>query len=327
MGHLPAPTFSIVIPSYNRSALLVEAVDSALSQTFKDFEVIVVDDGSTDDTRQAMAVYGDRIRYIHQENGNMAAARNRGIAAARGEYVAFLDSDDLFEPECLQKVLEVFHKYPDCGAVFGAEREFTHKDDPPGRLLTKRTPGIYFDTAGLVSRDTGVGSGRPPVIRRCHLERLGGYNLVIGGAEDCEMWIRYSFDVTMMLLPEPYIRRRIHPGTRSTGRAKNARGWLHILAWLQAEHPEFVRQHPKAYYRTLSKQHIRLGRELLAQGGGDRRRVAEARSHLRQAIRAYPYSRRPYIYLVAALISPGAYAAWRRWEVRFAKLRSAPPAA
>ena len=99
------------------------------------------------------------------------------------------------------------------------------------------------------------------------------------------------------------------------------------IAWLQAEHPEFVREHPKAFYRTLSKQHIRLGRELLAQGGGDRRRIAEARTHLRQAIRAYPYSRRPYIYLLAALISPGTYAAWRRWEVRFAKLRSAPPAA
>jgi hypothetical protein len=321
------PLFSIVISSYNRAALLVEAVDSALAQTRTDYEVIVVDDGSTDETRKAMAIYGDRIRYIHQENGGLAAARNRGIQASRGEFVAFLDSDDLLDPPFLERVWATFQEHPECGAVFVAERVFVNRDDPPGRVHSKRTPGVHFTSAGLVSRDTGVGSGRPPVIRRHLLERLGGFSETIRCAVDCEMWIRYSFHVPMVLLPEPSIRRRIHPGNLSANRAQDARDWLQIMDWLRREQPEFVNENTDIYRRTLAKQHTRLGRELLAQGGGDPGRLQEARHHLLSAIRTYPYGgRRPYIYLFWALVAPGTYATWRRREIRRGNLRSAPPA-
>lgn len=309
-----APRFSIVIPSYDRSALLVEAVDSALAQEAADFEVIVVDDGSTDDTRQVMDSYGDRIRYIHQENGGLAAARNRGVAASRGEFVAFLDSDDLLERLFLQRVQTTFQQHPECGAVFVAEREFVNSTDPPGRIHTKRTPGLRFDPVGLMSRDTGVGSGRPPVIRRVLLEKHGGFDETIRSAVDSEMWIRYSFEVEMILLPEPGIRRRIHPDRLSADQVADARDWLRIMEWLDREHPNFVREHRKAYRRTLAKQHIRLGRELLARGNGGPQR-AEARRHLRSAIRISPGNRRPYIYLLWALVAPRTYGAWRRWEL------------
>jgi glycosyltransferase involved in cell wall biosynthesis len=95
------PYFSVVIPSYNRSDMTVDAVNSVLGQTFRDFEIIVVDDGSTDGTEQVLRRFGEKIRYHKQENAGVAAARNRGIALSGGDYICYLDSDDLWHPQKL----------------------------------------------------------------------------------------------------------------------------------------------------------------------------------------------------------------------------------
>ncbi|MCX7013771.1 MAG: glycosyltransferase family A protein [Candidatus Sumerlaeota bacterium] len=100
------PMVSVVIPTYNRFRWVPEAIDSVLAQTFKDFEVIVVDDGSTDNTRETLLRYGDRIRYLHQDNAGVSAARNRGILEARGEWITFLDSDDVWLPNRLAVLVE-----------------------------------------------------------------------------------------------------------------------------------------------------------------------------------------------------------------------------
>lgn len=98
------PRVSVIIPTYNRREYVQEAIDSALAQTFTDYEIIVIDDGSTDGTSEALqARYGNRIHYEWQENQGESVARNRGIELARGEYIAFLDSDDLWHPEKLAK--------------------------------------------------------------------------------------------------------------------------------------------------------------------------------------------------------------------------------
>lgn len=106
------PLVSVIIPTYNRALSIREAVDSVLDQTFSDFEVIVVDDGSTDDTPARLAVYGDRIRVIRQVNAGVSAARNAGLAAAQGIWIAFLDSDDLWLPDKLAHQLSELGKYP-----------------------------------------------------------------------------------------------------------------------------------------------------------------------------------------------------------------------
>ena len=93
---------SVVIPTYNYGHFVTEAVDSVLAQTYRHYEVVVVDDGSTDDTRARLAPYGDRIRYIHQENQGLSAARNTGIRAARGGVIGLLDSDDKWHPRKLE---------------------------------------------------------------------------------------------------------------------------------------------------------------------------------------------------------------------------------
>jgi glycosyltransferase involved in cell wall biosynthesis len=112
------PAISVIITTYNRAALVVEAIDSVLAQTYRDFEIIVIDDGSTDDTRAVLARYGDRIRCIHQANSGLNAARNAAVASARGEYFALLDDDDLWEPGKLELSLRVLERFPRAAFVF-----------------------------------------------------------------------------------------------------------------------------------------------------------------------------------------------------------------
>src|SRR5690242_13806787 len=98
---MPDPLISVVIPTFNRARCVANAVDSVLVQTFKDCEVIVVDDGSTDATAEVLKGYGNRVRVIQQSNRGVSAARNAGIRSARGEWIAFLDSDDIWNPDKL----------------------------------------------------------------------------------------------------------------------------------------------------------------------------------------------------------------------------------
>ncbi|MBI3058368.1 MAG: glycosyltransferase [Deltaproteobacteria bacterium] len=113
-----APSVSVVIATYNRARFLPETIDSVLGQRFRDFELIVVDDGSTDDTSELLRSYGDRIRILCQENRGPAAARNLGIRHARGRWILIQDSDDLSTPDHLEALFAFAEKNPDCGMVF-----------------------------------------------------------------------------------------------------------------------------------------------------------------------------------------------------------------
>ncbi len=125
------PAVSVVIPAYNAAWCVRKAIDSVLAQDFRDFEVIVVNDGSTDDTAAVLAGYGDAIRVIDQPNGGMSSARNAGIRAARGEFIAFLDADDWWLPGKLGRQVELLRGRPDLGFCSCAARV----EDLEGRLL------------------------------------------------------------------------------------------------------------------------------------------------------------------------------------------------
>lgn len=113
------PLVSVIIPTYNRSALVKEAVESVLAQTLGDLEVLVVDDGSTDNTRKTIeAIANKRVRYFYKENGGVSTARNLGLKNAAGEYVAFLDSDDLWEPDYLNTMISAIKKNEKYGAAY-----------------------------------------------------------------------------------------------------------------------------------------------------------------------------------------------------------------
>ncbi|HVE80880.1 MAG TPA: glycosyltransferase [Candidatus Dormibacteraeota bacterium] len=147
------PLVSIVIPSYNHSRFLTDAVNSALAQTYRPLEVIVVDDGSTDNTADIAKKFGSKISYIRQTNQGPSAARNKGVAAAKGEYLLFLDADDLLEPGYIEQCLEALAANPQAAYVytqmklFGRQNHTTHY---PPFDLKKLTKGNFIHIGVLI---------------------------------------------------------------------------------------------------------------------------------------------------------------------------------
>jgi glycosyltransferase involved in cell wall biosynthesis len=312
----PPPLVSIVIPTYNREDLVAAAIDSALAQTHPRCEVVVVDDGSTDGTGDVLRRYAGRIVAIRQDNKGLAGARNAGFRASSGTLVGFLDSDDLWEPRLVAEAVKLFDAHPSVGAVFLAERDI----DVEGRIGTKvhgkRTPGLFFTPEGMIGRDTGVGCGRPPIARRELLEKFGLFDESFRNFADCEMWIRHSFHFEMAILAEPLVLRRVHPGNVSADLAKDARLWLRILDAVLQDHPDFAAAHPAVMRRTRAKQHLRIGRDLLARCRNDRTLVPEARRHLLDTVRLWPRFHRAWTYLVWSYVAPRTYGAFRDAELR-----------
>ena len=114
------PTVSVIMAAYNHAGYIAQAITSVLSQSWQDLELIVIDDGSTDRTREVVAGFADPVRYIYQENQGQGGARNTGIAHARGEFISFLDDDDLWLPDCLETVMAVLRSRPEVGALYAA---------------------------------------------------------------------------------------------------------------------------------------------------------------------------------------------------------------
>jgi glycosyltransferase involved in cell wall biosynthesis len=184
-----SPRVSVVIPTYNSDRYLATAIDSALGQTYRDHEIIVVDDGSTDQTSRILEAYGDRIRPLRQPNQGVAIARNSGIAAARGEFVAFLDADDVFLPDKLTAQVAVFDADPELGIVHSGWQRVNDQGTP---LLTVEP----WHTVPQLTLETWL-RWKPilpsaMMIRRDWLERSGGFDPRFPPAEDTELILRLA---------------------------------------------------------------------------------------------------------------------------------------
>ncbi len=182
------PTVSVIIPAYNQGHYLGKAIQSVLNQTFADFEIIVVDDGSTDDTRQVAAGFLDpRVRYVYQDNAGLSAARNTGIRHAKGAFLSFLDSDDLFLPEKLALLLAKFDAEPELGFVAGQAILIDENDHRIGEIFDKRLP--KDSTQLLLGNPLHVGS---VMVRREWQTRVGFFDETLRSYEDWDMWLRLA---------------------------------------------------------------------------------------------------------------------------------------
>ena len=204
---------SVVIPTYNDEGTIAATVESALAQRFEGgFEVIVVNDGSTDGTRGILAKFGDRIRLIDQENAGVSAARNAGIAAAAGEYIALLDGDDTWSEEMLAKTAPVLDRNPACVAVFSDVMEV----DIAGMVVTPHYVGPGY--AHSPTLDEMLGRPWPTmvgaiVIRRETILAIGGFSEEIGaeswGGEDLFAFLLVRERGEIRYVPEVLLRRRL----------------------------------------------------------------------------------------------------------------------
>ncbi len=205
----PQPLVSVIIPTYNRAHIVYESIDSVLGQTYSNHEVIVVDDGSTDDTLSKLSSYGDRIKLVSQRNGGPAAARNRGLVEARGELIAFQDSDDLWLPEKLERQVSLMERagrsVPCCLTNISmrwSDREITSFG--VSWLNAPIREGIWSNPAEVLATRF-VLFNQAVMIRREVLDRIGGFDESIRFQEDYELPLRLSLEGPWAFIADPLV--------------------------------------------------------------------------------------------------------------------------
>jgi glycosyltransferase involved in cell wall biosynthesis len=188
---------SVIIPVYNRAHCIAETLESVLQQTYRDIEIVVIDDGSTDGTREALAPYGNRISYIYQDNAGPAKARNSGIMKSTGALIAFLDSDDLWNPEKIECQVEEFLRDAELGIVAtNVIIRYPDSDVPTGFEA--------MDTAAIRDRflDDFLMITSSVMIRKTRLEEVGLFNETLYYAEDLDLFYRVARSSHARILPE-----------------------------------------------------------------------------------------------------------------------------
>jgi glycosyltransferase involved in cell wall biosynthesis len=208
------PGVSVVIPTYNYGHFLAESIESALNQTYPNIEVIVVDDGSTDHTRQVVEKYLPRVRYLHQSNAGVSAARNTGLRAATHPFVSFLDADDKWLPNMLAKMMATFAQLPDEFAVVACQAV---RFGQPGQVLNNKSLR-QFAPMEVSLRDLLLMNRFPPssaVIRREVFSECGEFDATLSTSEDRDMWIRIAARRRILLLNDPLTRLRLHADNAS----------------------------------------------------------------------------------------------------------------
>lgn len=346
---------SVLIPTYNRDYILGAAIESVLSQTYRPIEVIVVDDGSTDNTRALVGKFGPEVRYIYQENAGLAPARNTGLAAARGEFVAFQDSDDLWVPWKLQVQVAIMRRRPEVGLVWTDMTAI----DPQGKVLRERhlrtmysayqaiDPDDTFPYAGVVG---DVSPEAPPEIRaatfrvgdifsamvfgnlvhpptalmrRDHLRQSGGLDVTFNWAgEDYEFFWRVSRFGAGAVVEAPGMLYRVggedqytHPKFQTAG----ARGYLLALRRHLERDRDRIKLPDRVIRRSLAEAHAWIAEDELMsdQGSG-------AAGHFLKSLRLYPLQKRALL-LFPVSLAPRPLFRWARSvKQRLSGTRSKP---
>jgi glycosyltransferase involved in cell wall biosynthesis len=198
------PLVSVIIPTYNRAWIVKEAVDSVLDQDFGDFELIVVDDGSDDNTREILSAYANAITVLHQPNRGVSAARNRGIAEASGQLIAFLDSDDLWLPGKLNTQVNFFEENAD--ALINQTQEIWIRNgirvNP--RKRHHKFSGMIFERSLALC----LVSPSAVMIRKSLFDTVGVFDERLPACEDYDLWLRISCRYPVHLIDSPLIIKR-----------------------------------------------------------------------------------------------------------------------
>ena len=282
------PSVSVIIPTYNRADFLAEAVDSVLGQTWKDLEVIVVDDGSTDESQEILRRYGDRVRFFYQENEGPSSARNLGASRARGQFLAFLDSDDVWEPNKLDAQMAFLRSHPDvrmvcCGGyVLGKSRRRRTPiaRDLSGDLFLRLYLRSFINTSSVV------------LARECFFE-VGPFDPMMRTAEDYDFWLRVAHRFRIGYLKAPLVGIRKHSDELSRNKVELRRNAIRVIE----RHFDKDRVPGVVYRRRLADLHVYLGRGY--------RRIGDfraARAAFRQAMHLAPFRLRPIRYYLGTFV-------------------------
>jgi glycosyltransferase involved in cell wall biosynthesis len=324
------PKVSVIIPAYNRAVLLPETIESVLQQTFRDFEIIVVDDGSTDDTakvvreiaspalsvvpfshRKAGVAMTERdknnrndkpqtanreprtVKYIYQENRGPGAARNTGIRAARGEYVAFLDSDDIWLQEKLSAQIDLLERHLDTALVFSNCQNFDGKGTPYPALFHYKQPPrgqVFYNlfTWNFIATSSVF-------VRRECLDAVGPFDETPCMNEDFDMWLRLAARFPIDFTDQILIKHRMHAGNMYTDAPESTLrfhlGHTRALEKMLVLYPALMRAFPTPARKEVARWDYKTARLYLRQ-----EKRSMARRYLARSLRRYPFSWRSLLF-------------------------------
>lgn len=298
MSTTDTPTVSVIIPAYNAEDLLPEAVESVRAQTYEDYEVIVVDDGSSDGTADAAERFAadfPKMRVIRAEHKGLAAARNRALTEMKGQWIAMLDADDLWKPEKLQRCMDYLSEHPDLSIVYTPMAPVTMSGEViqghskpclAGRLTAELFESIFVhDPASVIHKRV--------------IETCGGFDESLPVCVGHEFWLRVSTEFAFGLIDEPLALRRwseqsLTRRNRSRGRRIKA-GMLERFYFDKGGRDLLDRN---AAMRRLSSVHYKAGKLLLKEG-----EPAEARAYLKKAVAYKPTNLKAWAVLIAATVA------------------------
>lgn len=224
------PRVSVVIPAYNAERFIGQAIETALSQLLSPDEIIVVDDGSTDNSREVVNSFGGRIQYRYQENAGSGRARNVGIFTASSEVIAFLDSDDYWDPEHLVTMVKILNSHPKACLVY-CGKKWVNED---GNLLSSTTVQERFPD-GWIFRDmfeaNYISSSSVVVARKDDLLEVGGFDEAreLRNAQDYQLWLRMTAMYAVASSPQKTVNYRRHDSNRTRDEISRQRGLLYAL--------------------------------------------------------------------------------------------------
>jgi hypothetical protein len=271
---MPEVSVSVIIPAYNQGHYLGEAIRSVLAQTYPDFEIIVVDDGSTDNTADVAKSYSDsRVRYIYQENRGLSGARNTGIRHATGSFLSYLDSDDLFLPEKLALLVNKFESEPELGLVAGQACLIDEKGQSLGLIFDEEIP--RDPTLLLLHNPLHVGS---VMVRRAWQECVGFFDETLRSYEDWDMWLRLArAGCKMGWVDQPVSQYRFHQAQMTRDGQQMTTATFAVLdklyrnpaalpeKWRAMQDQAYSNAYLRAAYQSYRSQNYEEGKAYLTQ--------------------------------------------------------------
>jgi glycosyltransferase involved in cell wall biosynthesis len=311
---------SVIIPTFNRAEYLGQAIESVLSQTLQDFEIIVVDDGSTDNTREVALSYKDtRVNYVHKDNGGVSSARNTGIKTSRGEYIALLDSDDIWLPDNLERKVKILDSHPDIGLVCSdayfldnktgmntgtlwSEKRFKYSQNPEN-AARQPMKDLLWRSCFIMPQAT--------IIRNSVFTTVGYFDESLPTSEDWDFFVRVVQRFPIEIINAPLLKIRRHSASLSKNLDKVYQGSV-ISINKAIRSDSFSGEELSILKKRLALEHCRYGRWALINNRG-----SAAKKALLSSIRTNPWDIRAYAYLVLSLFGNRTFLSFRSWKKTF----------
>lgn len=295
IGSKRMPAVSVVIPAYNSAAFLRQAIDSVLDQTYSDLEIIVIDDGSSDDTEAVARSFGDRVSCFRQQNRGVSAARNHGIKLARGQYLAFLDADDLWAPQKLAEQIPLFDQDAEIGLVYSDWGVVSEDGESQASFHSSRpaASGYVFDE--LVRTGFILTSGT--VVRRSCLADVGYFDETLSIAQDYDLWLRICYRWKVAVVNKALVTKRCWDGSLSSNLPKTA---AERIALFEKTLRNFIDMPPRS--RRLVRSQLAMNYWDVGYDYFDRLMLKEARKNFASSVSYDWRNRRAFGYLVVSYL-------------------------